>query len=219
MGDDRPILDAPGGPMACFFAAPEGRPPAPGVVVVQEWWGLNGQIEGVARRLAGEGFAALAPDLYRGKQADEPHEARKLSMQLDRGRALQDLRAAVGWLLEHGAGAVGAIGFCMGGSITFELACIEERLGAAVPFYGLSDLRERTITCPVQAHFGTADRFDPELLDDVAWRLGDLGNGSELHRYEGAPHAFMNETRRSYRPQAAAVAWERAISFLRANLS
>src|ERR671929_1807960 len=98
----RIMIEAAGGPMEGYLAAPDGWPPGPAVVVVQEWWGVDEHIEDVARRLAAEGFAGLAPDLYRGRQPTEPDEARKLAMELDHEATLGDLRAAVSWSFERG---------------------------------------------------------------------------------------------------------------------
>jgi carboxymethylenebutenolidase len=215
---DRVELDLPTGPMTCFLASPEDWPPGPAVVVIQEWWGLNVQIEGVARRFAGEGFAAVAPDLYRGAQPTEPDDARKLAMELDRGRAADDVREVIGWLLERGATKVGVTGFCMGGGICWTLAQTEPGLSAAVPFYGGVDFGggERAVV-PFQAHYGTRDHFPEEMLDAIRDHTADLA-GSELHLYEGAGHAFMNEERESYRVDAARLAWSRTIAFLREHL-
>ncbi len=132
------------GPLPCFLARADDFP-NPSVVVVQEWWGLNDQIRGVARRLAGERYTAIVPDLYRGAVVEHPDEARKLAMELDRPRAVADLRAAVGWLLEHGVPTIGAMGFCMGGGLVWALAVDDDRLNAAVPFYGRADLEGKTL--------------------------------------------------------------------------
>jgi carboxymethylenebutenolidase len=196
-----------------FLVSPDGWPPGPAVLVVHEWWGLDDHIQDIARRLAEAGFAALAPDLYRGKRAEEPDEAQKLAMELDRPRALSDLRAAAAWLADRGRS-----GFCMGGSLVFELACEEPRLDAASPFYGLADIRGRTIRARVAAHFGTADRYEPDVLQDVRRRLKEQDQENELYLYEGAPHAFMNDTRPSYRARAAALAWDRTLTLFRERL-
>jgi carboxymethylenebutenolidase len=219
MREETVTLDTPGGQMATYLAAPEEWPPGPGVVVVQEWWGLNDNIKEIARRLAAEGFAAVAPDLYRGKQADEPDEARKLAMSLDSSQALEDLKGTVGWLLEEGATAVGVMGFCMGGSLTFEMAFQDHRLKAAVPFYGLAEVFEgRNLHAPVLAHFGSEDQWPAEELAEVRRYLAAQPHPTHLHVYEGAPHAFMNETRESYRPEDAKIAWARTLEFLREHL-
>jgi carboxymethylenebutenolidase len=215
---DRVELELTTGPMPCFLASPEGWPPGPAVVVIQEWWGLNAQIEGVARRFAEEGFAAIAPDLYRGKQPAEPDEARKLAMELDRYQAANDLREVIAWVLDRGASKVGITGFCMGGGICWTVAQTEPRLSAAVPFYGGVEFRhgERAVV-PFQAHYGTRDHFSGETLDAIREHTAD-SPGSELYLYEGAGHAFMNEERESYRPDAAELAWSRTIAFFRAYL-
>ena len=215
---ERVDIETPRGALPVFVVTPVDWPPGPAVVVIQEWWGLNEQIRGVARRVAEGGFAALVPDLYRGRQADEPDEARKLAMELDRTKAEADASAAIGWLLERGATGVGVVGFCMGGGIVWELARSEARLGAAVPFYGGVDFREGgPAVVPFQAHYGTEDRFPQEMVEAIAAHRSDVP-GSELHRYEGAGHAFMNEEDDEYRADAAAVAWERMLSFFRSRL-
>ena len=219
MREERPTIDAPSGPMPTFLARSARGPSGPAVVVIQEWWGLNAQIEGVARRVAGSGFAALAPDLYRGRQADEPDEARKLAMALDDARALEDLRAAIGWLFDRGASGVGAIGFCMGGGLAWELARSDERLGAAISFYGGVDLRQGgPVLVPFQAHYGTEDRYPEEMLEAIEAHRADAPD-SELHRYAGVGHGFMNEEHdEDFDPEAAELGWARALAFLRATL-
>jgi carboxymethylenebutenolidase len=215
---DRVELELDTGPMPCFLASPEGWPPGPAVVVIQEWWGLNSQIESVAKRFAEEGFAAVAPDLYRGEQPTEPDETRKLAIALDRGRAAEDIREQIGWLLDRGATKVGVTGFCMGGGICWTLAQTEPRLSAAVAFYGGVDFEggERAVV-RFQAHYGTHDRFPEEMLEAIREHTSDVP-GSELHIYEGAGHAFMNEERESFRPNDAELAWSRTIAFLRDHL-
>jgi carboxymethylenebutenolidase len=216
--EEAATIQAPDEALPGFWVMPDGWPPGPAVVVVHEWWGLDDHIQDIAGRLAAAGFAALAPDLYRGKRTEEPDEAQKLAMELDRPQALNDLRAAVAWLAESGATGLGATGFCMGGSLVFELACEEPRLDAAAPFYGLADIRGRTIRARVAAHFGTADRYEPELLEDVRSRLKGQHRDNELYLYEGAPHAFMKDTRPSYRGEAATLAWDRTVALFRERL-
>jgi carboxymethylenebutenolidase len=201
------------------FAVPDGYPPGPAIVVVQEWWGLNGQIEKVTQRFAALGIAAVAPDLYRGSVATEPDEARKLKMALDTDRAVEDLRITVSFLKNHGASGIGVMGFCMGGGLTWELAYRDERLGAAVACYGFSESKGRELTCPVQMHVGTEDHFDRAALDSIDGRLRERGDGSELYVYDGAPHAFMNDQRPEvYRPAESDLAFERAVAFFSQHL-
>src|SRR5688572_10552211 len=148
----------------------------PGVVVIQEWWGLVDHIRNVCDRLAGEGFVALAPDLYHGETTAEPDEAGKLMMELDIERAAKDMSGAVDYLLGHEAvegDKVGAIGFCMGGALVLVLAARNgEKVGAVAPFYGVfkgetPDLSG--IECPVLGHFGDEDESTPpEQIDALA---------------------------------------------------
>lgn len=216
--EERPTVELPGGPMQAFVSATDAWPAGPAVIVIQEWWGLNAQIEGVARRLADDGFTGIAPDLYRGKQVEEPGDERKLAMALDRPAAAADLRELVGWTLERGATRVGAMGFCMGGGIAWDLALSEDRLGAVVPFCGGAELEaDPTVLVPFQAHYGSEDHFPTEMYDAIRRHVGDAPP-SEFHWYEGTGHAFMNEQRDTYRPDAAELAWSRAMEFLRARL-
>jgi carboxymethylenebutenolidase len=219
MREEDVTIDLPNGPMTCFLASPDDRTRGPAIVVIQEWWGLNDQIRGVARRFASSGFASLAPDLYRGQQADEPDDARKLAMELDHDAAAEDVRGLVAWLLESRATRVGVTGFCMGGGITWTVARTEPAISAAVPFYGGVDFREGgPALAPFQGHYGTRDRFPAEMYEQIERHLGDAP-GSELWRYRGAGHAFMNEEGHSFDPDAAALAWERAVAFFRRHLA
>jgi carboxymethylenebutenolidase len=188
-------------------------------VVIHEWWGLNGQIEKVTQRFAALGFAAVAPDLYRGSATTEPDEARKLRMALDEDRALEDLAITLSFLKNQGATAVGVMGFCMGGGLAWQLAYRDDRLAAAVPCYGFAEADGRELRCPVQMHVGTEDHFEPAALETIGKSLGARGDGSELFVYEGAHHAFMNDQRPEvYRPEDSDLAFERAFGFFTEKL-
>jgi carboxymethylenebutenolidase len=207
-------LEAPGGPVPAYLAEPDGDASG-GVVVIQEWWGLNDHIRSIADRLADEGFAALAPDLYRGRQTTEPDDARKLAMALEEEDALASLAAAVASLHAQGRARVGVIGFCMGGRLAWKVALSADDVAAAVPFYGDVDVADGlALRTPVQAHFAEHDRIPEETLEIVRATLGD-----DFHRYPGTEHAFMNDTRPAYATQAAGLAWERAVAFLREHLA
>jgi carboxymethylenebutenolidase len=207
------------GSTPAYLATPDGWDAGPGVVVIQEWWGLNDQIRGVARRFAAEGFAALAPDLYQGRQATEPDEARKLSMALDEKDALDRLRAGIRLLAERGASAVGMIGFCMGGGLAWELALSDEGCDAVVPCYGGVEFRGRRLTMPFQAHYGDQDHFPEDMYREIEAHLDDTA-GSALFRYPGAGHAFLNEMRPEvYREDDARIAWDRIFGFFRLQLT
>jgi carboxymethylenebutenolidase len=212
----RVTIGGAGSPLPAVLGLPDGFPPGAAMIVVQEYWGLNGNIESFVHRLGSVGYVAIAPDLYRGGATEEPDEAKKLAMELDRPAALDDLRHCVAHVRNLGATAVGVMGFCMGGSLAWQLACTDDRIGAAIPFYGSCE--EGDPLCPVQAHFGTEDRFEPAALDALEQQLAAKDNGSEVHRYEGAHHAFMNDTREAYDAEAAGLAWDRVLAFIERNL-
>ncbi|MGX5357433.1 dienelactone hydrolase family protein [Kocuria sp. KH4] len=200
----------------------------PGVVVVQEWWGLTDHIRDVADRLAAEGFVALAPDLYGGSVTHDSEEAATMMARLPEEEGARLLGGAVDFLLEHEAvtsATLGAVGFCMGGGFVLALAAEQgERIGAAVPFYGVGqglpdayhDLR-----AAVQGHYGRQDTSYPveqaEALEEQIRR--DSGAPVvEFHFYD-APHAFHNdENRHNHRPGEARLAWGRTVGFLREHV-
>jgi carboxymethylenebutenolidase len=261
--------ESPAGAVAGYLTRPTAvSGPAPGVVVIQEVWGVDGHIADVADRFANAGYVALAPDLYSAGGGrppvlaaervaaakaflntiptgqwmavlgDEQRRAEALS-QLPDGEAqevgetiaalfggaggdltrhLGVLRAAVAFLHAHPAcagRAVGSVGFCLGGGLSALLAGEEPELGAAVIFYGSSPSAEQagSIRCPLRGFYG---RDDPRIVDglpafDAA--LGAAGVDYELRIYPDTPHAFFNDTRPSYRPEAARDAWGRTLAF------
>jgi carboxymethylenebutenolidase len=208
-----------------YLARPADGEPRAAVIVIQEWWGLDEHIQDLTRRFAAEGFVALAPDLYKGQVATEPDEARKLVMELDMAAAVVEIDQGIAFLLaqEYVAGdKAGVVGFCMGGGLALQLAVASDRVGAAVPFYGtlLEPEQAAQVQAPVQAHYGTEDRFDLDALAEMGQIIEDeAGQPSEVYTYEGAPHAFLNDTAASYRPEAAAEAWERTLAWFREHLS
>jgi len=205
-----------------YLAQPDDRGHHPGVIVIQEWWGLDGHIRDVAERFAREGSVALAPDLYHGKFATEPDEARKLVMNMNRDQAVKDLKGAVEHLQslsEVSPKKLGCIGFCMGGSMTLALAAASEGVAAAAPFYAGFQPPEREIA-RIQAEmfcaFGADDDGIP--IDNVRkfeQTLASTGRRAAVKVYDGAPHSFFNDTRPSYRPAAAADAWANTLSLFR----
>jgi carboxymethylenebutenolidase len=197
----------------------------PGVVVIQEWWGLVPQIKGVADRLAAEGFVALTPDLFHGKTTTSPDEAGKMMMALKIDEAEKDLRGAIQYLLGHNAVTskrVGTIGFCMGGALSLFAASKNSEVGACVVFYGghpnvKPDLPN--LQAPVLGLYAGKDGFvTPEIVKGLDAELTRLGKPHEFHTYPGVDHAFANETGKNYNKAAAEDAWRRAVAFLRANL-
>jgi carboxymethylenebutenolidase len=209
-----------------YLAVPDGAP-GPGVVVIQEWWGLVPHITEVADRFASEGFVALAPDLYGGKKTTEPDEAGKEMMALEIPRATKDMSGAVDELLRRSSGDhVGVVGFCMGGGLALVLATARpDAVAACVPFYGLIPWPEAApdyskMSASVLGHYAAKDEyFTPEAVRALETQLKELGKDVELFVYEGADHAFFNDTRPEvYDPEAAATAWRRTIDFLNLKL-
>lgn len=213
-----------GGETPGYLALPSTTP-APGIVVIQEWWGLEPHIRDVTDRFAAEGFVALAPDLYHGKVATEPDEARKLAMELEYDRAVAEIIAAARYLLNRAevrGPKVGVVGFCMGGGLSLLSACRSDLFGAAVVFYGRNPNpieQVRSLTCPLLGLYGEADQgIPPTEVERLRQALQEAGKQFELHIYPNAPHAFFNDTRASYRPEAAIDAWRRTLAFFRQHL-
>ncbi|HET7457669.1 MAG TPA: dienelactone hydrolase family protein [Gemmatimonadaceae bacterium] len=198
---------------------------APGVVVVQEWWGLVDHIRRVADRFAAAGFVALAPDLYGGKVAASPDDAQKMMMALDIAAAGKALRGAARYLLAHDRVApkkVAALGFCMGGQLALYAAAeYPEEIAAAVDFYGVHEkvriAPEKFAGRAVQFHLGRRDR-GLHAQQAVAKALRGAGAHVDEHLYD-AGHAFFNDTRpTAYDEGSAELAWKRTVEFLRQKL-
>jgi len=199
-------------------AAGQGRP---GIVVIQEWWGLNDQICGVADRFARAGYNALAPDLYQGRVTAVPDEANHLMEGLDfAGATHQDLRGAAQHLRAQ-SGRVAAIGFCMGGALTIAAAVHVPEVAAAVCFYGIppKDFADPArIRVPFQGHFANRDDWcTPAAVDALERALQAAGARAEIYRYDAA-HAFMNERSQAYHLASADAAWARMAAFLKAQI-
>ena len=195
----------------------------PGVIVIQEWWGLVGHIKSVADRFAAAGFTALAPDLYHGESTKSPDDAGKLMMALDIERTEKDLRGAVDYLLAHARGdAVGVVGFCMGGQLALFAASKNEKIGACVDFYGVHPSVKpdySRIHAPVLGLFAEKDGFvDAEAVAGLERSLKDAGVRADLHVYPGVDHAFFNDEREVYDQKAAEDAWKRVLAFFGANI-
>jgi carboxymethylenebutenolidase len=200
----------------------------PGMVVIQEWWGMNDQIRGVADKLAKAGYRALIPDLYRGKSTLEAKEAEHLMNGLNFGDAAgQDIRGAVQHLKKAG-GKVGVTGFCMGGALTVLSACNVPEMDAGVIWYGYPPLQyvdAGKIKAPLLGHWATQDQAFPiKGVDELEQKLRSANVKFEFHRYN-AKHAFANETADQrkldmlkYDAQAAEIAWKRTMDFLAKNL-
>ncbi|MBI5533121.1 MAG: dienelactone hydrolase family protein [Deltaproteobacteria bacterium] len=212
----------PDGKMTPGYLAEPASSAKGGIIVLQEWWGLNDQIMKITDRLADEGFRALAIDLFRGRAAANADEARHLMAGLDWGDAVSnDLRGAAQYLKPKGK--VAALGFCMGGALTLLGVGKVPEVDLGVCFYGIPPaqaLDPATIRKPLMAHFATMDDWcTPAMVDSLESKLKSAGTPFELHRYE-AQHAFMNEKRPEvYEPAAAKLAWERSIQFLNQQMA
>jgi carboxymethylenebutenolidase len=201
----------------------------PGVVVIQEWWGLVPHIKDVCDRFAVEGFCALAPDLYHGTQVSvsEPDEAGKAMMAMELGRAARDMSGAVDAVRGRAAGdAVGVVGFCMGGGLALVLATQRpDAVRACVSFYGLIPWPEAQpdysrLSASVLLHVAEKDTyFSPKAARSLVAQLQGLGKTAELRLHRGTEHAFFNDTRPEvYNAPAAAAAWDETLTFLRVRL-
>lgn len=218
---------------AVTFPRPDGQsapglafhgpgPEAPAIILIQEWWGINAQICGVAQRLADAGYNVLIPDLYRGKLATARDEAQHLMGGLNFPDALfQDLAGAVAIAREH-HGKAAVMGFCMGGALTLAAAVHIPTASAAICFYGVPPAAladPANLQVPLQCHFADHDDWvTPDLVGKLEEQLRDVKVEHEIHRYD-AHHAFFNEARPEvHDPDAAALAWRRSLAFLARHL-
>ncbi|MEY4496151.1 MAG: hypothetical protein RL744_1215 [Pseudomonadota bacterium] len=215
---------------SAYLVEPADVKNAPGVVVIQEWWGLDDEIKNVANRLAKAGYRALVPDLYRGKLALEANEAEHLMNDLNFGDAAsQDIRGAVQYLKATGSNKVAVTGFCMGGALTVLSAGLVPESDGTVVWYGYPPLEyvdASAITKPMLAHWALHDDFFSITgVDQLEEKLKAAGVTYDFQRYD-AKHAFANPKSDSrglpplqYNPAAADLAWERTMTFLKNTLS
>jgi carboxymethylenebutenolidase len=208
-----------------YLAEPSGRT-GPGVVVIQEWWGLVPHIKGIADRFAAAGFLALAPDLYHGKATKSPDEAGKLMMAMNIDTAEKDLAGAVSYLKGHASNSsrkVGTVGFCMGGALSLYAATKNRDVSACVVFYGghpniKPDLLN--LAAPLLGLYAERDGFvTPASVRDLEQKLKDLAKEHEIHIYPNCDHAFFNDERPEvYNKEAAQDAWKRTVRFFEKHL-
>ncbi|CAM3692446.1 dienelactone hydrolase family protein [Polynucleobacter antarcticus] len=212
-----------------YLVEPDNLKNAPGIVVIQEWWGLDEEIKEVANRLAKAGFRALVPDLYRGQLALAANEAEHLMNDLNFGDAAsQDIRGAVQYLKASGSNKVAVTGFCMGGALTVLSAGLVPECDATVVWYGYPPLEyvdAQAIKKPMLGHWALHDEFFAiGGVDQLEEKLTLAGVNYDFQRYE-AKHAFANpkSTTRNlpplqYNPEAAALAWDRTMHFLNEHI-
>jgi carboxymethylenebutenolidase len=210
------------------IAHPDTGAPRPAVIVVQEWWGLDDHIRDVTRRLALEGYFAVAPDLYSRqghKLTKDPNVAGELMSKLDKADGIEDLLSTVAWVKtqkEANGGRIGVIGFCMGGSYAMLLPCISPDINAAAPFYGeIPEDRElQNLNCPIFYAYGENDGWITRAdVDRLAAGLKKFSKRGEVKIYKGCSHGFFNDTRKDvYAPAEARDAWQHALALFRENL-
>ena len=219
------MVDFPsnGGTTQGYLATPASGK-GPGVLVVQEWWGLVGHIKKVCDRFAAEGFSALAPDMYHGQTASEPDGAGKLFMALNIAQAEKDLRGAATYLTQHSSTArLGAVGFCMGGQLALFAGTLNPSVGAVVNFYGIHPNVKpdySRLSGPVLGLFAEKDSFvTPQVAQDTDAAIKKAGKQSEIHIYPNVDHAFFNDERPdAYNKAAADDAWRRTLAHFRQHL-
>lgn len=209
--------------IACYFARPAGDAPAPGLLLIHEWWGLNDWVRQQAERFAKRGYAALAVDLYRGEFARDSEHAHELMRGLTDERAVADLTAAFEHLSTSSAvrgRKVGVIGWCMGGGLALKLAIAEPKLACTVVCYGrpVTDVDQlRRIRGPVLGIWGERDRGIE--VEPFRAALESAGVRAAHHVFPDAAHAFLNENNaRGYNSEQAAKAWKEIDAFLDAEL-
>lgn len=217
-----------GTPFMGYLAKPtEAASPLPGLIVIQEWWGLNDNIRTMTRRLAAEGYTALAVDLYDGAVAETRDEAKTLVQTAiqNSDRLTQNVVAAYNYLVDaQQTPEVGSIGWCFGGSWSLNTAlALPTDLDAAVIYYGGQISTDPAVLeplqMPIQGHFGSLDSNpSPETVQSFETALNDLGKQSEIYIYEGANHAFANPSGTRYNAEAAELAWDRTVTFLKEHL-
>jgi carboxymethylenebutenolidase len=210
-----------------YLAVPESAGRHPAVIVIHEWWGLVDWVKEQARLLAGQGYVALAVDLYRGRSTADPEVARELARALAEDHAVRDLRAAFDYLASRpdvDPNRIGSIGWCMGGGYSMRLAVAEPRLAACVVNYGVlptDPARIQQIHAPVLGNFGGLDRgIPPEVVNAFVRAMRAAGKSIDVKIYPDAGHAFENpNNERGYRPADARDAWARVFNFFRESLS
>lgn len=202
-----------------YLALPEGSGPFPGVVVVHEAFGLNDNIRDICQRFANEGYAALGVDLFDGRNRAiciARMFAGAMAGNLDH-YGVPALKVALGRLAAHpgvDSERIGAVGFCLGGSIVLTWACTDDRLTAIAPFYGAAPKPREAIRrlCPVVGSWPGKD-FTTKAAGVIETELTAAGTPHDLKVYPGAKHAFFNDGLRAYNPGAAADSWERVLAF------
>ncbi|KAJ8600281.1 hypothetical protein CTAYLR_000657 [Chrysophaeum taylorii] len=207
----------------------------PGVIVIQEWWGLTPQVEAHAEKIAAMGYRVLVPDIYKGASTVEAEEAHHMMANLDFPNAIREIAQGAAWLKEEGSPTVGVVGFCMGGALTLGALAASPDIVAGAPFYGVNfDLFGDLAGKAIQAHFGALDAFEGFADPGTAAKLQRTCPHAEVYVYDGVGHAFMNDTPSPFKTfeareakmgfppfdrAQADLAWSRLFEFFNTHLS
>lgn len=216
-------FERPDGGRASGYLAETDDKKAPGIVVIQEWWGVSGQIKGVCDRLAAAGYCALAPDLYEGIVVPyhDSAAAERTMNALDFRNSTDQVVRGAALTLKDSSAKVGLTGYCLGGIVAALGAIRIPEFSASVCFYGLPSpelAHPRDLKVPFQGHFALTDEWcTPVMVDTFEKGLSSVKVPHEIYRYE-AQHGFMNEDRPHFDPAAAKLAWERSLAFWRTHL-
>jgi carboxymethylenebutenolidase len=226
-GQDVVYATVAGKPVKGFLAKPKNaKGPLPGIIVIHEWWGLNDNIRQMAKRLAGEGYAALAVDLYGGQVADTPDKAMELmkGVLANTTPGSENVRQAYAYLeTKEKAPKIGVIGWCFGGGWSLQTAMLlPDKIDATVIYYGHLEMDKAKLgllKMPVLGFFGGKDQsIPPASVQEFEKTLKELGKSVEVHIYEDASHAFANPSGGAYNEAAAKDSWQRTVAFLAKNL-
>jgi carboxymethylenebutenolidase len=228
-GTRNATFKAGGEEVPAYFASKLAKPFS-GVIVLQEWWGLNASIQKTADIIAKSNYCTIVPDLFRGRVAKDNEDAGNLMNHLDFPKAIEDIRGAAAYLKEKGCQRVGVIGFAMGGALVVAAAASENSLtdiSSGTIFHGIPDLsklKPENIKWPIQAHFGLRDNLkgfsDPETAEKLEKWLKSANVDATFYRYERAGHAFTNQDRPEvYNEYASKLAWMRAFAFFNKHLN
>lgn len=221
---DMVVIDSQGVQLPAYVSKPgDVKNGGPGVMIIHDWWGLGSYVKAVADRLASAGYVAIAPDLYIGKFAANPDEARKLSSGVTPEVAKKLLDSTDTYLRALDIAKIGITGFCFGGTLAFSYVCESKEIKAGVIYYATNLPAEnllRNITAPLMIIYGEDDHtVNPNQAKDLETKLKTMGKDARLVLYPGAPHAFFNdENKQNYRPDAAKDAWAKTLEFFNGRL-
>lgn len=226
-GEDVAYGNVGGKPVRGYLAKPKAAPgPLPGLIVIHEWWGLNDNIRQMADRLAGEGYAALAVDLYGGQTASDPQQAQKIMQSVMENTALgeENLRQAYNYLeTQQKAPKIGVIGWCFGGGWSLRTGqLLPDKIDATVIYYGFVETDKaklEKLQMPIAGFFGKEDKAIP-MATALGFQkaLQELGKPADIYIYDGADHAFANPSGGNYNAEAAQDSWQKTTAFLAKHL-